>query len=81
MTVTISLAHGTNSLKESPTNRIREILHGTYDYQNDHIFYDEYTTNDGTEHYQIIFYLGECDQPARTRQLLRDLENLIEDYL
>lgn len=80
MNITYTLQRNLNSQKESPEKKIYEILHESYDYQTDHIFYDSYETKN-SEHYVIRFYLDECDQPARTRETMRKLQDLIEDYL
>lgn len=80
MNVAYTFHRSLNSQKESPGKKIYEILHGSYDYQTDHIFYDAYE-QDGFEHHRISFYLDECDQPARTRETMRKLQDLIEDYL
>lgn len=69
-----------DSDKPSPEEKIRDILRSSYDYQTDHIFYDSYVQLH-KEYHQIIFYLDECDQPARTRETLRKLQDLIVDYL
>lgn len=69
-----------DSDKPSPEEKIRDILRSSYDYQTDHIFYDAYE-QDGFEHHRISFYLDECDQPARTRETMHKLQDLIEDYL
>lgn len=69
-----------NSDKPSPTEKILDIMHSSYDYQTDHIFYDDYVQQN-SRYYEFTFYLDECDQPARTRETLRKLQDLIEDYL
>lgn len=69
-----------DSIEPSPREKIYEILRSSYDYQADHIFYDAYVQLH-TEYHKIIFYLDECDQPARTRETLCKLQDLIEDYL
>lgn len=69
-----------DSDKPSPGEKIRDILRSSYDYQTDHIFYDSYVQLH-IEHHKIIFYLDECDQPARTRETMRKLQDLINDYL
>lgn len=80
MSIELTFRKSLDSDKPSPEEKIREILRSSYDYQADHIFYDPYIER-GTEYHKIIFYLDECDQPARTRETMRRLQDLIEDYL
>lgn len=80
MNVTYTFQRSLNSQQRSPTNKIYEILRESYDYQKDHIFYESYETKN-FEHHLIRFYLDECDQPARTRETMYKLQDLIEEYL
>lgn len=80
MKVELKFERNLDSDKPSLVEKIREILRSSYDYQADHIFYECYVELH-KEYHQIIFYLDECDQPARTRKTLHKLQDLIVDYL
>lgn len=80
MVAKITFLQSLNSDKPSPKEKIREILRSSYDYQADHIFNIDRVQN-RIEINEITFYLDECDQPARTRETMRRLQDLIEDYL
>lgn len=80
MNIELTFKRNLDSDEPGPGEKIRDILQSSYDYQTDHIFYDSYAQLH-TEYHKIVFYLDECDQPARTRETLRKLQDLIGDYL
>lgn len=80
MVIKITFRQCLGSNKPNPEEKIRDILRASYDFQKDHIYWSDRIENN-IEHHELTFYLDECDQPARTRETMHKLQDLIEEYL
>lgn len=79
MVATLQLVFG--PAEAPPVDKISTIVREAYDFQKDHMSYDDRKNSSGSHIFDFRFYLNECDQPARTIETLRKLQDLIVDYL
>lgn len=80
MIVEIRLKVNTEREKD-PAETIVKILQNSYDYQQNNLDFDLQKFSDKQNVFTFTFYFNECDQPARTRETMREIQDLILEYL
>lgn len=81
MRVQIRMQYDRLEEKIDPIEKIDEILRSSYDYQNIGIDHETADYPDGTTNQVFTFHLDKCDQPKRTLETLRKIEDLIMSYI
>lgn len=79
MVIEISLPHR-GEQKQEIISVIEDIARRSYDYQHDGLDV-EYIDYGNWTKCRFTFYTDKCDQPQRTKQTLREIEKLLEEYI
>lgn len=80
MNIKITMTYDLNSDKPDPNEQIKELVRQSYDYQHAAMDYDTINRS-GSIRYNFYFYLDHCNQPKRTLETLRKIEDLIMSYI
>lgn len=81
MVAKVVLAYNRYEEAQDIEEKINEILRSSYDYQKEHMEFENVEYPDGTTKQKFVFYLDECDQRKRTEETLRKIEDLLSDYI
>lgn len=80
MNIEIMLNYDPDSGKPDPYARIQEIVRQSYDFQHNGMDYDIVKLGSMIQ-YIFYFYPDYCDQPKRTVETLRKIEDLLISYI
>lgn len=79
MVIELSMSHGEEQ-KQEIISAMEDIARRSYDHQHDGLDVECVDYGNWTK-YRFTFYTDKCDQPQRTKQTLREIEELLEEYI
>lgn len=83
MTVKIEFICNDSDNQKKLVKKIHDILRNSYDYQHEDLEFEEYDSIyfGYPPTYELTLYTEFCRQPKRTLQTLREIEELIMNYV